>query len=179
MDNNFNQGQPIQAQPQQPIQAQQQQPVQPQQPQFDPFSNNKMTGNNSSNKINADMLPIISLLLSGIGMFLVFIGTILTCTCSASKATVGAVSTSPVFIVTVFGILFAIAGAVIAILKLKDYKTNKNVNKIAVVGFVLGVFAMIYGILPTVTICGYNCQINNAIESEYEDFFGDYYNPFN
>lgn len=152
MDNNFNQNQQ----------------------QFDPFANG--TQNQAPKKPVGDIFPLLSIILSGVGMLLVFIGTILTCTCSKAG------STSPVFILTIFGIIAAIAGAVMAILSVKDVKQVAKANKIAIVGFVVGVFAIIYGILPTVTICGYNCQIKNQAEDALEDVLdglGSYSNPFN
>lgn len=152
MDNNFNQNQQ----------------------QFDPFANG-MQNNQTSKKQTGNMLPIISIISSGVGMLLVFIGTILTCSCSKAG------STSPIFVLTIFGIVAAIAGAVLAIVSVKDVKQIAKASKIAIVGFVLGVFAIIYGILPTVTICGYNCHIKNQAEDELEDILNDYsnYNPFN
>ena len=74
MDNNYNQGQPIQAQPQQPV---------------DPFANNAYAQNQyqaPKKPSNNNMLELIGLICSGVGMLLVFIGTILTCTCSASAS---------------------------------------------------------------------------------------------
>lgn len=155
MDNNFNQNQQ----------------------QFDPFANGMQ--NQTPKKPAGDIFPLISIILSGVGMLLVLIGTILTCTCSKAG------STSPVFILTIFGIITAIVGVVMAILSVKDFKQVAKASKIAMVGFVLGVFAIIYGILPTVTICGYNCHIKNQAEDALKDTLDDlgnldnYTNPFN
>lgn len=163
MDNNYNQGQPIQAQPQQPV---------------DPFANNAYAQNQyqaPKKPSNNNMLELIGLICSGVGMLLVFIGTILTCTCSASaSADKGTFSTSPIFILTIFGIIAAIVGVVFAIMTIKEKKSVANAGKLTIVAAVVGIFAIIYGILPTVTVCGYNCSLTNAAEDAAKEAYDDY-----
>ncbi len=186
MDNNFNQQQPIQAAPtQQPIPAApvQGQPVQaaPQQ-QADPFAQGGMgqaAPQAPRQPLSFNLLELIGIILAGVGMLMVFLGTIFTCSCSAKKSMENfdiKYSTSAIFILTLFGILIAAAGVVLAILALKDQKSPNKAGKIAKVAVALGVFAMIYGILPTVTICGYNCSLNNAAEDAINDSYGSPYN---
>lgn len=186
MDNNFNQQQPIQAAPtQQPIPAApvQGQPVQaaPQQ-QADPFAQGGMgqaAPQAPRQPLSFNLFELIGIISAGVGMLMVFLGTIFTCSCSAKKSMENfgiKYSTSAMFILTLFGILIAAAGVVLAILALKDQKSPNKAGKIAKVAVALGVFAMIYGILPTVTICGYNCSLNNAVEDAVKDSYGSTYN---
>lgn len=151
MDNNFNQNQNFQNQN---FQNQQ-----------DPFGNNYAQAPKSPASFN--LFELISIILSGVGMLMVFIGSIFTCTCSAKKTFSSVYNTaftmSPVFVVSIFGILFAAAGVVLAILAIKDTKSAKKAGIIAKISFVLGAFAIIYGIIPIVTICGYNCSLNSEI----------------
>lgn len=176
MDNNFNQGQPIQAQPAQPTQTQySQQPVQPQYSQQpnDPFGNQYSQPKQPA-KFN--LFELIGIICSGVGMLLVFFGTIFTCTCSADYKTIakaGGYTMSPVFILTIIGILAAIAGVVISILAIKDTKSEVKAGNIAKIAAGLGVFAVIYGLLPTVTICGYNCSLNNNMLEDYQNDLED------
>lgn len=172
MDNNFNQGQPIQAQPQYS-----QQPIQPQQ--ADPFGQQQYSQPQYTQQPQAPKQPskinlfeLLSIILAGSGMFMVFLGTIFTCSCSASKSVKdGKFTMSPVMVLTILGIMVAIAGVVLAVLALKDTKSAKKADKLAKLGGLIGIFAVIYGILPTVTVCGYNCSLTNASESYYEDLY--------
>lgn len=146
MDNNFNQNQQ------------------------DPFGNNYAQGPKSP--ANFNLFELLSICLSGVGMLMVFLGSIFTCTCSAKKTFEGysaSFTMSPVFVVSIFGILFAAAGVVLAILAIKDTKSAKKAGMIAKIAFVLGVFAIVYGIIPIVTICGYNCSLNSQIKSAFLD----------
>lgn len=185
MDNNFNQGQPNQGQPVQPTQAQYaQQPAQPQYSQQpnDPFGN-QYSQPKQPPKFN--LFELIGIICSGVGMLLVFFGTIFTCTCSADYKAInkaGGYTMSPVFILTIIGIIAAIAGVAISIIAIKDTKSAVKAGNIAKIAAGLGVFAVIYGILPTVTICGYNCNLNNMQEEAQGDFMdslddlSDYFN---
>lgn len=165
MDNNFNQNQqaPIQAQPQQqaPIQAQ----PQPQQQYSNPFGQTAV-----KTPANFNLFELISIICSGVGMLMVFIGSILTCTCSAKKS-VGSSSftMSPIFVLTIFGILVAAAGVVLAILAIKDTKNPVKAGMLAKIAVALGAFAVLYGLIPMITVCGYNCSLNNAVEDYRTD----------
>ncbi len=203
MDNNFNQGQPIQGQPQQPVQPQQPiqqaqynpqgQPVQqaqynpqgqPVQPQYnvpgqDPFANQYAA---PKKPLPINLFELISYICAGVGMLMVFFGTLFTCICSAKFETVakaGKLTMSPIFILTIFGIIIAGAGVALAIVAIKDTKSPVKATKFAKLAAVVGVFAIIYGILPTVTICGYNCNLNNMeADYDYNDLY-QYNNFFN
>lgn len=135
---------------------------------------------------NSNTTELVALILSGVGAFLAILGSILTCSCSASKSfetnvsdlvgaglgmlTGGATSvegthaTSWVAILAIVGAIIAAAGAVMGIIAIK----NKKAGKLTYVAVAVGVFGCIYGILPVLMICGYNCSLN----SNYEDSMG-------
>lgn len=151
MDNNFNQqqaqGQPVyqQQMPQQQVQGQpvyQQAPKQPS---------------------NINIMELVALICSAVGLFMSVLGTMLYCSCSAD-ATFEADSTgytnSAVMIVAILGVLVAIAGVVCAIITIR--KEGEKAGKMAYIAAAVGVFAIMYGIIPTLTICGYNCSLNSA-----------------
>jgi len=68
---------------------------------------------------NTNIMELIALICSGVGAVMAILGATLTCSCSASKtydmtSAMGRdsmYSMSAVFIVTIFGVLFAIGGA--------------------------------------------------------------------
>lgn len=184
MDNNFNQGQPMQ----QPVQ---QAPV-------DPFAQSQMYAQQNPNQMYAQQAPnqmyaqqapkqpanynlfeMLAVILAGAGMFLTFLGTILTCSCSATKSVEEGFSLSAVFILTIFGILAAIAAVVLAIMAEKDTKSPVKAGKFAKIAAVVGIFAIIWGILPTMFICSYNCSLESAMEDALKDAadnLGKYFN---
>lgn len=173
MDNNFNQQVPQNQQPvyqqQAPVYQQpvyQQAPVQPQ-------------------KFN--MTELIGFILAATGTVLAILGSILTCSCSASKAfdasemvssmmgmfTGGSVDMdmhkmSLVWLLAVLGAVVAAVGVVLAIMSLKQKNAAVKAGKLAYMAIAVGAFGVIYGILPVLTICGYNCSLN----SSYEDSMG-------
>lgn len=169
------QAQPQQASPfGQQAQPQQQanpfgQPVQPQG--GNPFGNQPVP----KKPMNVS-LGLIALICGVVSLFMAIIGSIFACTCSASKS-YDAVkmaermlkggnvySTSAVIIVNIIAALIAVAAVVLAIIAIKKDATDK-VAKIAVA---LGAFALLYAVLPMLTVCGYNCSLSNA----YEDAIG-------
>lgn len=178
MDNNFNQqhaqGQPVYQQqiPQQQMQGQPMYQQAPKQP---------------SNK---NMKEFIALILSGAGAFLAVLGSILTCSCSASKTydtddifssamnILGGDmhSTSAVMIVALLGAVVAAVGVVFGILAIKDKNATVKAGKMAYIAVAVGVFGVMYGILPVLTICGYNCSLNSSLNdtigSSLEDLNG-------
>lgn len=165
MDNNqnFNQQQPqnnvFQQQPQngaqQPNNMFQQQFQQPKQPS------------------NMNMNELISIILSGVGFLMVFLGTIFTCSCSATKfVEEGEFGLSAIFILTIFGIIACAAGVVLAIMALKQKDAAVKADKLAKIAAVVGVAGVVFGLLPLITMCGYNCSLNSEMESAVEDALG-------
>ena len=173
MDNNFNQQAPqqpvYQQMPQQqpvyqqaPVQAQYQQAPQQQmyqQPQYQAAPKKPM---------NLNMMELIALGCAGVAALLAVLGTTLTCACSASETFDGVKSAlyleyklSPVFILSIFAIIFAAGGIVCAILALKQKDAAVKAGKLAYVAIAVGAFGVIYGILPMLTICGYNCSLDS------------------
>ena len=121
-----------------------------------------------------NLFELISIICSGLGMIMVILGTVLTCSLSASrisdriddiKSWKDALSLSPVFIVAVIGIMVAIAGMVLAIVALKQKNAVIQAGKIAKLAVVLGGVAVVFGVLPLITMCGYN----GALSNEFED----------
>lgn len=164
MDNNQNFGQ----QPQQPVNNMN---VQPQQQQNNVFGQQPMNNNMYQQQFmqqppkqpTFNMLELISIICSGVGFLMVFFGTIFTCNCSATKwSDTAKFSLSPIFILTIFGIIVAAAGIVIAIMALKKTDAPIKADKLAKVAVILGIAAVVFGILPLVTICGYNCALSNT-----------------
>lgn len=127
---------------------------------------------------------LIALICSAVGMVTAVIGSILTCSCSASKSfdvdkmfesSMGALgsllgggsdvaldtyATSLVWIVAVLGAIISIVGVVFGIMALKKDGASK---KMALIAIAVGAFGAFYGILPVLTICGYNCSLNGEM----------------
>ena len=196
MDNNQNNmfsSQPVNNQPEQPQQQanpfgqQPQQQASPfgQQPQqqASPFGQQPQQqagnpfGNQPAQKKPMNVsLGLIALICGGASLVMAVIGSIFACTCSASKS-YDAVkmaermikgnniySTSAVIIVNIIAALIAVAAVVLAIVALK----KDSSDKMAKVAAALGAFALLYAVLPMLTVCGYNCSLSNA----YEDAIG-------
>lgn len=156
MDNNFNQQNPMPGQP-----VYQQNPM-PGQPVYQQIPKQPA-------KIN--MIEIVSLICSSVGLLMAIIGTLCYCSCSASNVDtttrIGRYSNSPVMLVSIFGAIVALTGVVLAIVALKQKNATVKAGKMAYVALAVGVFATLYAIIPTITICGYNCSLNNAVEDFY------------
>ena len=167
MDNNFNQ----QA-PQQPVYQQAPQQM-PQQQMYQPVPKKPSTVN---------MTEIIALILSCVGALMAVIGSIMTCSCSASKSLSferykewykdGAKGdydvhkASLVLIVAIIGAVIAAVGMVMAIIALKQKDAAIKAGKLSYVALAVGAFGVIYGILPVLTICGYNCSLDSAMKKK-------------
>ena len=126
---------------------------------------------------NINIIEIIAAACAGVGLLMVILGTIFTCTCSAKKVfdgSSGEHGLSAVFIVTIFGIIFAIAAVVLAILAIKQKDAAVKAGKLSQISFVVGCFATLIGIMPLFTICGYNCSLNNAAEKMSNTSSSDY-----
>lgn len=136
-----------------------QQMAQPQMP-----NNNMFAGqygvNQPKQPSKFNVIELLSIILAGVGFLMVFLGTILTCTCSASKFEEDfKFGTSPVCIITIIGILLGAAAVVLAIMALKKADAEIKADKLAKIAIVLGGATVVFGILPLLTICGYNCAL--------------------
>ena len=114
---------------------------------------------------NINVMELVAIICSGVGLLMSVLGTALYCSCSASatfEAGSGEYTNSAVMIVAIFGVLIAIGGVVCAVLTIK--KDGDKAGKMAYIAAAVGVFAVLYGLIPTLTICGYNCSLNSAKE---------------
>ena len=148
--------------PQQPVYQQA-----PQQPQYQAAPKKPM---------NLNMMELIALICAGVSALFAVLGTTLTCVCSASKTFDDVKSAlyleyklSPVFILSIFAIIFAAGGIVCAIVALKQKDAKVKAGKMATVAIAVSAFAFIFAFVPMTTICGYNCSLNNAREEYIED----------
>lgn len=161
MDNNFNQQAPQQPVYQQAPQQQMYQQPMYQQPMYQPAPKKPM-----------NMMELIGFICSAVAAIMAILGSTFTCTCSASKtakATSGVYVLSAVFILSIFAAIIAAGGIVCAILALKQKDAAVKAGKLAYIAIALGAFAIIYALIPTITVCGYNC----SLESAYTDFLAD------
>ena len=127
---------------------------------------------------NFNIIELIATACAGVGLLMVILGTIFTCTCSAKKTfdlkSSGEHGLSAVFIVTIFGVIFALAAIVLAVIAIKQKDVPVKAGKLSQISFVVGCFATLVGLLPLFTICGYNCSLNNAAENAQEKDDDDY-----
>ena len=182
MDNNFNQqqaGQPVyqQQMPQQqvPVQQAPQQPMYQQMP-AQQMPQQPMYQQAPKQPSNMSVMALIAIICSGVGLLMSVLGTLFYCSCSASatfESGSDGYTNSAVMIVAILGVLVAVAGVVCAILAIK--KDGEKAGKMAYIAAAVGVFAVLYGIIPTLTICGYNCSLNSAkdsVASSYSSLLG-------
>ncbi len=186
MDNNFNQqqmpaGQPMYQQaPQQQTQMPATQPVyqQNQMPQQAQMPAQPVYQQAPKQPAKFNVLELIALICSGVGLLMAVIGTLFYCSCSASASFENghaSYTNSAVMIVAILGVLIAITGVVLAIVALKKKDAVVKAGKLAYVAAAVGIFAVLYGLIPTITICGYNCSLNNAVEDMQNFDFSKYY----
>lgn len=127
---------------------------------------------------NFNIIELIAAACAGVGLLMVILGTIFTCTCSAKKTFSingdGEHGLSAVFIVTIFGVIFALAAIILAVIAIKQKDAPVKAGKLSQISFVVGCFATLVGLLPLFTICGYNCSLNNAAEDTANKDFDDY-----
>ena len=183
MDNNFNQQAPQQPmyqqapQQQMPQQQMYQQPMY-QQPVYQPVP-----------KAPKNMKELLAFILAASAALLAILGATFTCSCSASKTSDARFlkySLSAIFILSIFAAIIAAAGAVCAIIALKQKDAVVKAGKMSYIAIAACVFAIIYTLIPTITVCGYNCSMNNARTefatdqvSGYADDYSDYYDYLN
>lgn len=159
MDNNFNNPQQFNGQPQQ-FNGQPQYYGQPKAPS------------------NLNVLGLISVILSGVGFLMAILGTAFTCACSASKTysdknDSGKFRTSLIIILAIIGGVMCIVGMVLGILAAKQ----KSI--LAMIGVAVGLTGAVVGIIPTMTVCSYNCAANaekkkNEKKNSSDDYDFDY-----
>ena len=158
MDNNFNQQAPQQPTYQQPMY---------QQPMYQPAPKKPS---------NINVMELVALICAGFAIVMAILGATLTCTCSASKTFDGdsdGYSLSAVFILSIFAVLFAIGAVVCAIIGIKQQNTATKAGKMSYIAIAVAVFAFFYALIPTITVCGYNCSLNNAQEQWEDDYQDD------
>lgn len=207
MDNNFNQqqtpaqpvyqqqmpaGQPV---PQQQMPAYQQAQMPAGQPMYQqvPQQQAQMPGQPVYQQApkkpsNINIKELVALICSGVGTLLAVLGSIFTCSCSASKTydaddmmnnVLGSLnsllggsssgtlidhSTSAVMIIALIGAVIAVVGVVFGILAIKDKNATVKAGKMSYIAIAVGVFGFMYGVLPVLTICGYNCSLDSSAE---------------
>ncbi len=205
MDNNFNQqqtpaqpvyqqqmpaGQPV---PQQQMPAYQQMPAGQPMYQQVPQQQAQMPGQPVYQQApkkpsNINIKELVALICSGVGTLLAVLGSIFTCSCSASKTydaddmmnnVLGSLnsllggsssgtlidhSTSAVMIMALIGAVIAAVGVVFGILAIKDKNATVKAGKMSYIAIAVGVFGFMYGVLPVLTICGYNCSLDSSAE---------------
>ena len=169
MDNNFNQQAPQQPMYQQAPQQMPQQQMYQQAPQQQMYQQPMYQPAAPKKPMNTKEL--IAFICSAAGAFFAILGATLTCSCSASKS-MGegskGYSLSAVFIVAIFAAFAAAAGVVLAIMALKQKNAAVKAGKIAYIAIAVGAFGVIYGILPMLTICGYNCSLDSQYQKWYK-----------
>ena len=157
MDNNFNQQAPQQPMYQQTPQQMYQQPM------YQPAPK-------KPSKIN--VLELLAIIFAGVAALMAILGTTFTCVCGASKSFKKAYrystsvthKLSPIFILSIFAALMAIAAIVCAILAFKKKDAAVKAGKMGYIAIAVSVFAFVYAVLPTITICGYNCSLQGEVE---------------
>lgn len=181
MDNNFNQQAPQQQMPQQPVYQQVPQQQMPQQQMYQQAPQQQMYQQPMYQQpvpkkpSNVNTTELIALILSSVGTLMAVIGSIMTCSCSASKSLgsniiAAAMSggklhrTHGVMFVAILGAFVAAAGVFMAIMALKQKDAAIKAGKLSYIAMAVGVFGVIYGILPVLTICGYNCSLNSKMK---------------
>ncbi|MBQ3544976.1 MAG: hypothetical protein IJA34_08335 [Lachnospiraceae bacterium] len=119
---------------------------------------------NPVKKSTKDIFKWIGLGCSSLGCLLTVIFSIVTCSRGNAKLTDAfsddKLKMSLTIIGVIFGLLIAIAGLVFSILSIEK---GEKINKIVMISVIVAVVAIVWGIIPNATICGYNCMINNKI----------------
>ena len=114
-----------------------------------------------------ELFKWIGLGCSSLGCLLTVIFSIVTCSSGNAKLTDAIkkdcdLKMSLAIIGVIIGALIAIAGLVLSILSIEK---GTKINKIVMISVIVAVVAIIWAIIPNATICGYNCVINNKINS--------------
>lgn len=127
------------------------------------MDNNQLNPAKNSTK---DLFKWIGLGCSSLGCLLTVIFSIVTCSRGNAKLSDAMqedkLKMSLAIIGVIIGLLIAIAGLVLSILSIEK---GEKINKIVMISVIVAVVAIIWAIIPNATICGYNCMINNKINS--------------
>lgn len=118
------------------------------------------------------MFDIIGISCAGVGFLLTFIFTFISCNSSAKKAVKLDYDGSLLYIVVAAGAVLAIAGAVFAFLA---YEKGQKPTIFAIITLGLVVVTLLFAIVPHVTICAYNC----SMEDHMKDSLGGLSSYFN
>ena len=183
MDNNFNQQAPQQM-PQQPVYQQMpQQQMAPQQQMYQQMPQQQMYQQPMyqapAPKEPKNMKEFLALILAASGALLAILGATFTCSCSASKSMkAGGYALHPIFILAIIAAMVGAGAVVLAIMALKEENAPIKAGKLSYIAIAVGIFAVVYALLPVFTICGYNCSLKNAKEKAVEDAMNQLNNYF-
>ena len=112
---------------------------------------------------------IIGVAASGFGFFLTLLFGALSCSFSASNVfEEGKFSGSFMYIAVVFAMMISIAGAVFAFLSMTK---GEKPSIFVIIAFACTAAALIFGIIPHVTICAYNCSLKSSAEEVAKSFW--------
>lgn len=120
---------------------------------------NNMMYNQGQKK--TDVFGLVGMICSAVSLLMAVLGTTFTCACSASRIVKkGDLAMHPVFILSIFAVIIAVVGIVFGVIAvLKNRK-----SKFGMLAVVIGAVAFIYGLLPMMTICSYNCSLESAFK---------------
>lgn len=125
------------------------------------------------------MFEYIGLGCSCLGFLLTFVFTIVTCSRGAEVARSNfsrfklEFGMSKWVFAVVFGVLVAIAGLVFSILSKEQ---GANLSKMSMIAVLVACVTIIFAIFTNVTICSYNCTMNNELENQFKNAFSSYFN---
>jgi|GEM_PF-4194873 len=110
------------------------------------------------------ILSIIAIACSCLGTLLTIVFTSVCCgrgkamLMKAVEDSDGEIKGSLAIIGVIIGVVFCIAGLVLAILSMDR---NEKVSKIVIIALVVAFVGIVYGIIPNVTMCAYRCSLNS------------------
>lgn len=126
---------------------------------------------------NKKLFGIIGVAASGFGLFLTLLFGAISCSFSANNVIEEAKFTgSFMYIAVVFGMMISIAGAVFAFLSMTK---GEKPSIFVIIAFACTVAALIFGIIPHVTICAYNCSLKSSAEDAAREAYSSYSSWFN
>lgn len=139
--------------------------------QFNNF--NPVSGNNSKKML----FSYIGLGCSALGALLTFIFSIVTCARGKAASEARATMKKPMvmshaWIGILIGLIICIVGIVMLILSMEK---GVQMNKLTMIGLIVGVSAVVYGFLTITTLCSYTCTFNNDFADYIKDQFSSWY----
>lgn len=108
------------------------------------------------------IFEIVGISCAGFGLLLTFIFGAVSCSRSAYNAVHGSYSGSLWYIGVVVALLIVITGIVFAILSMTK---GEKPSILVIITLALAVTALLFGILPHITICAYNCSLKSSVAS--------------